>query len=133
MDASALLEEGKLTQDAQELAPMMEQIQKENPALAAHPFHVRRGTGPEAYQSEFYSPWSTDNPAPGLPTIELYNSKVQGQELKNLLLGETFHHLGSVDPKTEKPVDATWFGYKQKFLDSLTPDQINNDLQDYSQ
>jgi hypothetical protein len=131
MDATAFVADSKLDQDAQELAPMMQQIQQENPVLQQHPFHVRRGNGPEQYQSEFYSPWSGDNPAPGMATIELYNPNIKGQELKNLMLGETFHHLGSVDPKTGNPVDPKWFGFKQQFLNSLTPDQISTDLQDY--
>ncbi len=133
MDATAFVSDSKVDQDAQELAPMMQQLQKENPVLADHPFHVRRGNGPDEYYSEFHSPWSGDNPAPGMATIELYNKGLSASkpELKNLMLGETFHHLGSVDP-SGNPVDSTWFGFKQKFMDSLTPDQIENDLNDYS-
>ena len=69
-----------------------------------------------------------------MATIELYDKGLSASkpELKNLMLGETFHHLGSVNPESGEPVDKTWFGFKQKFLDSLTPDQIENDLKDYS-
>ena len=72
--------------------------------LKSHAFHVRRGQTNEDYYSEFYAPWAEDNPAKGVPTIELYKD-VKGQELKNLMLGETFHHLGSVNPETGNPVD----------------------------
>jgi hypothetical protein len=132
MDATAFVQEGKQAQDAQELMPMMQELQQQYPLLGKHQFHVRKGEGP--YYSEFYSPWDPENPAKGIAAIEIQGKgqKLKPDAMKRLLLGETFHHLGSVDPTTNQAVDPKWMALKQQFLDSLTPQQIQTDITDYS-
>lgn len=135
MNVAEFIREGKLSKDAQEFMPLMQQIQQEYPALSRHQFHVRSGEGlsnPAGGHSEVYAPWQDDNPVPGLNTIALFDKQVKGQALKNLLLGETFHVLGGIDPRSGKPVDPTWFKMKNKFMESLTPEQIEVDVRDFS-
>jgi hypothetical protein len=129
MDTAAFLKDIEQSTNADEFYPIMQSLKKKYPALAKHPFYVRRGEGP--FHSETYPAWDPANPAPGVHTIEVRNKDLKGQELQNLLLGETFHVLGSINPHTNQPLDPTWFQFKQQFLQTLTPEQLQVDRQDY--
>lgn len=135
MDAPGFVSQGKLNQSIKELSPVMQQLQSEYPMLGRFKFHVRGGDGLQNVgggHSEVYPAWDKLNPSPGVHTIALFDRSIKGQQLKSLLLGETFHVLGAIDPRSNKPIDPQWFKLKQQFLDSLTPEQIEVDLQDYS-
>jgi hypothetical protein len=84
-------------------------------------------------QLESYPADESDNPNPGQRTIEVYKGSLQGDRLVNAVAGDLLHHLGSVDRVTGQPVDPTWHGMKQAFIDTLTPQQMKVDLQAYKQ
>jgi hypothetical protein len=75
-------------------------------------------------QLEFYPPEDPDNPTPGKPTIEVFNPELQGEALKQAILGDMLHHLPSVDPG--------WAALRQKFLQSLTPEQDKKNKEEYA-
>ena len=109
---------------------LLAELGRQYPPLSKHQFGVSLGSGP--YYSEFYPPWESQNPTPGQPLIQL---REKGQQLspksmKNLLLGETFHHLGARDP-TGVPIDPSFRMLKELFMQNLTPQQLQRDRQSY--
>lgn len=105
------------------------------PALQPHMgnFIVQQGKDPnDGRQLEYYPPWEANNPNQGKNTIELYKN-MQGQELQSSIAGDALHYLGSVDPRTNQPIDTNYYAMKQNLINSLTPQQRAIDQQAYQQ
>ncbi len=83
-------------------------------------------------QLEYYPPWESWNPTPGKATLELYNTKESPEVTKNLIAGDMMHYLGSTDPRTNQPPDPTFHSLKQKFMGTLTPEQMAIDRRAYA-
>jgi hypothetical protein len=113
------------------LAPLLESNQKAYKLLSKIPMTVGRGSGP--YQSEVYQPWSEDNPTPGKFHIELRHYLDQPQsaeDISHLMIGETFHHLGTRKPDGQ-PVDPQWYGLKQKVFQTMAPHDLANEQRNW--
>ena len=104
---------------------IVSKLRMQYPAIADYPWSVidSRGKGGDDRQLEFYHPDEVDNPAPGNPTIEVFNPKLQGPALEQAVLGDMLHYLPYVD--------QGWAGMRDRFSKSLTGDQLNVDHQAY--
>ena len=122
-----LIQGAQAQQNADEFSPFIDSLKKEWPSLRDHDFYISRGKPREegGTYSEFYPPWERDNPSGvnGMPHIEIYDQKFQGQDLRELIAGEMLHYLGSIDPRTQTAVDPHFRTLKQIFTQSLTPQQ----------
>lgn len=98
-------------------------VNQKYPVIGKHNIGVTKASGP--YFSEFYPPWESESPWKGRPTIALHEKSygMQGQDLENLLAGESLHHLGSVNPETNQPIDNQWYEMRKAFANTLTPHQ----------
>lgn len=98
---------------------------QENPRLN-YPWKIRDLRDPynpyrqPGYFSEFYHPKEDSNPHPGYPTIDVYKDS---SNMQDALIGEMLHYLPYVDPPYEN--------LRQKFRDSITPDQKSIDVKAY--
>lgn len=118
--------------------PVTDAISQQYPGLQPYidKLAIQRGkpSGPEDdRQLEFYQPWEKENPNPGKLTTELYNKDLKGQDLTETVAGDMLHHLGSVDPSTNKPVDPTWMDMKQRLIGAMGIPQNLMDSQAYQQ
>jgi hypothetical protein len=85
---------------------MLGDIYARYPRLSGHDFNVidSRGSGllhPRNIgggKLEFYAPGEEYNPAPGRPTIEVFDPSLRGKRLKKAVFGDMLHHLPAVDP-----------------------------------
>lgn len=104
----------------EDFSPAINRIGQTYPALRQHLGNVvvQRGTASDGRQLEFYPPWEDDNPNPGKITLELYNKGLKGNDLHEAIAGDLLHHLGSIDPRTNQPVDPAWMDMKQKLIQS---------------
>jgi hypothetical protein len=123
---------------AEDFSPTTTAIAKTYPKLAPYVQNlaIQRGTptGPDDdRQLEFYQPWDTDNPNPGKLTTELYNPKLQGQDLQDTVAGDMLHHLGTTDPATGQPVDPKWMAMKQQLIAAMGPGQNSMDQGAYQE
>ena len=121
---------------ADPLEQAMAAVNQQYPTIGQHKIGVSKGMG--EYYSEFYPPWETGttaapHPFPGTPHIQVMSkgSALEGQDLQNLLAGESLHHLGSINPIDNIAVDPTWQMMKQSFAKSAPPHQIQADRQAY--
>lgn len=80
---------------------------------------------------EFYPPWESENPTPGVPAIELFDPRLQGNALRDAIAGDTLHYVGAIDPRNGRPVDPKWMGLKNDLRKSLTPEQLAVDRRTY--
>jgi hypothetical protein len=114
------------TSPEQDWRKILREAQLEYPALSKYQFDVITGKGPGYV--EFYPPDEIMNPRPGRATIELreQSSTLQDRESqKNLIIGETLHHLGQADPEFKQ--------LKKQFGSLLTPEQLAVDQRAYQQ
>lgn len=120
-----------------EIPAAVEAAKKEWPVLAPHldNFKIQFGdtAAGDQRQLEYYPPWETDNPNPGKSTIEIYRKDMSPDELKSAIAGDALHHLGSVDPRTNSPVDPKFMALKVELGDSLTPKQLAIDRKVYAE
>jgi hypothetical protein len=82
-------------------------------------------------QVEFYPPWESQNPIPGSATVEVFNTAMPPSDLENVVVADAMHYFGAIDPRTNRPVDPTFWKLKQQFAKSLTPEQIAIDRRAY--
>lgn len=95
---------------------------------------TRAGTANDDRQLEFYPPWESENPSPGHITLEMYPRGPQsGPALERAIANDSLHYLGAIDPRSGQPVDPHYYGLKQQFIQSLTPQQLAVDQRAYQQ
>jgi hypothetical protein len=122
------------THPANPYAPMIQSMNRDFPLIAKIPFSVSKGTGP--YESEVYQPWDKESPTPGQFHIELrhYLDQPRSQDdIRRLLTGEMFHHLGAVDPRSGNPVNPQWYQLKQEAINTLSPRDFANAQRNYAE
>lgn len=112
-----------------EYQEILGEVQKEYPALQKHQLSVIPGRG-ENY-AETYPYYEQDNPNPGINTIEIRDRNLTREQIKSIIVGESLHILGGIDPATGLPVDKGFRQYKDQFVNSLTPQQLTVDRMSY--
>ncbi len=127
-----------MANDAPELADALTAARAAYPALAPHLDNsvVQYGTasGPnDDRQLEYYPPWEAQNPNPGKHTIEIYNRKLRGDDLRDSVAADLLHGVGSIDPRTGQPVDPQWYELKQQLGASRNARHSAMDLGAYEQ
>ena len=92
------------------------QVLKQYPVLAQSPWgifpktdQVRKG------QLEFFHPDEPSSPAPGIPSIEIYNPDLKGDYLESAIFGDMLHYAPEISPE--------FANLKKEFLDSRTREQ----------
>jgi len=105
-----------------DIKELLRQIYGQNALLGryADDYNVIENPGGGLGQIEYYPPAEAYNPAPGRPTLELYNTSGTGDQTRNLLKGDMLHDLPGVDRQ--------WKGLRDKYLGTLTPRQRRIDL-----
>lgn len=109
-------------------APMLQSVRRDYPLLANIPISIGRNPTGE-YQSEVFQPWDKDNPTPNQFHIELRHVLDQPQkpdDIRRLLIGESFHHLGAVNPQTGQPVNPRWYALKQEVINNMGDRDLAN-------
>lgn len=113
-------------------------VGKQYPALAPYlgDVQVQYGnpSGPnDPRQLEFYSPWEDTNPNKGKTTLEIYKRDMVGPDLQSAIAGDMLHLLGSVDPRTGRPIDPHWMEMKNQLIKARTPKHDEIDRRAYQE
>ena len=104
----------------------LSRVLKEWPRLQQYDWNVidsTRTAPDDMRRIEFYPPEESRNPAPGRPTVEVFDPRLRGEALSGPLAGDMLHYLPKVDP--------AWKKLRQSFSNSLTPRQREIDQRAY--
>lgn len=110
----------------EEMSITRDRVLRQWPRLKQYDWNVidstNRGMG-DSRRIEFYGPDEGKSPAPGRPTIEVFDPRLRGEALEGPLAGDMLHYLPTVDPR--------WSRLRKSFEASLTPEQMNIDRRAY--
>lgn len=112
---------------------LMGEVNQENPAIGRLNILATGGQGPyysETTPSYEPRPWNPFSGRHGIQVHQMGQALAQ-PDLKNLLGGEALHILGGMNPNTQQPIDPGFMTLKQRFLNSMTPDQLTTDRMEY--
>ena len=120
------------------LSGVMDQVAKAYPGLTPHLANATAQwgtpTGPkDDRQLEYYAPWESNNPNPGKSTVELYNRKLQGQDLTDSVALDMLHYVGGTNPQTNSPVDPRYYALKQQMGQEIGKANRKMDWEAYNQ
>jgi hypothetical protein len=54
----------------------------------------------------------------------MYRGGIDDKAAGNLLAGDLLHYVGSIDPRSGKPIDPEYRALKERLIKSRTPEQI---------
>jgi hypothetical protein len=136
MNADTVIKHFRRVKEQEDLLSLTDEVKSEYPALGRIPFSVRYGKG-EGY-AETYPAWEdgppdAPNPTPGNHAIQIRRRDLSRDELKTLIAGESLHWMGGIDPRTGEAADPGFRKFKDAFVRSLTPEQLEFERKKYGE
>lgn len=134
MDARDTINRAQMTQYSEQLLSARDAARQRYKLLDRVPFHVTSGDG-DGY-AETYPSWESGgpndpSPKPGEHVIQVRDKKLTPDQIEELIAAESLHWLAGRDPETGEPVDKKMRGYKDAFINSLTPEQLTFERMQY--